>query len=685
MTLAEQILNLIHSRNYPQTAQFLREHTAQELLSIMSELLNIDEQKLAVLPMGGYGKGKSSGAYKATLCDMIKNIDRYDWVYEHLADDRSREVFSNLVLFRLIPDTQFLKAACDKEIPQYFDPAIISCAEDEVFVDCGGYIGDTAEAFIRSFGSYKSIHVYEPDQSNLEQCHTNLDQYSNIYIHNAGVGERNTALSFSENNGEASSFVAASDLSESVEIKALDQDISEPVTFIKMDVEGFEIPALLGAKKHIRKDRPKLAICTYHVVSDLWEIPMLIHSIAPNYQFYLRHYREDVAWETVLYAIPAEQAKKQLSPPGKRKRVVALPFDDRISNMQLTTDYGMVPYLLYKNHNCVASILSIPADNYTHLDGYLKGLKIEFMETGSEEEKLNYMIQHSKEIDLLLLRGAYPSFIPHVITYKHLNPQGKVYLATDPNSSWMDRIEWADPMFQKFMDCCDVIGASGRTIQKHLNEKWPWKVRYLPNGYYNFDNPGHAEMPAFSQKKNVILSVSRLGVAQKATDVLMLSFALIADRIPDWTLRLVGPVNKDFQPFIDEFFAQYPELRDRVVITGPIMDRVTLQQEFESAKVYAMPSRWEGGAPNVISQALTGGCAMAVTDFDDWRDCIDSGRCGVVSKVDDVQAFAQNLLLLCQHEQLENFCKNAYEHGVKDFDMIKIVDQIYNLLYGGEH
>ena len=77
---------------------------------------------------------------------------------------------------------------------------------------------------------------------------------------------------------------------DNIEIVSLDEDIQEPVTYIKMDVEGFEIPAIIGAKNHIRNDRPKLAICTYHIISDIWEIPKLIKCIAPDYRFYLRHY-----------------------------------------------------------------------------------------------------------------------------------------------------------------------------------------------------------------------------------------------------------------------------------------------------------------------------------------------------------------------------------------------------------
>lgn len=97
-----------------------------------------------------------------------------------------------------------------------------------------------------------------------------------------------------------------------------------------MDVEGFEIPALLGAKRHIREDFPKLAICTYHIVSDMWEIPRMIDTIRPGYRFFLRlksmaNYIKKEAADTdclLLYGCypfyePLADIYKQITPDGK--------------------------------------------------------------------------------------------------------------------------------------------------------------------------------------------------------------------------------------------------------------------------------------------------------------------------------------------------------------------------------
>lgn len=73
-------------------------------------------------------------------------------------------------------------------------------------------------------------------------------------------------------------------------------------TYIKMDIEGSEMEALLGAKNTIEKYRPNMAICLYHKESDLWEIPYYILKTYPDYKLYIRHYSFTTN-ETVLYAI----------------------------------------------------------------------------------------------------------------------------------------------------------------------------------------------------------------------------------------------------------------------------------------------------------------------------------------------------------------------------------------------
>lgn len=294
--------------DYPAMSKMLRTYGHREILERAAAMGRMKPAELAARPMGGYSKGMTSGAYYFVLQDLLRNTAEYDWLYSRLEDDASREVFTNLMRYRLLPAQAFLQAAYDPEHPQYFDKGIVSCDENEVYVDCGGYTGDTAERYIRQYGAYKHIYVYEPDPENVGRCRENLKKYRDITVKQCGVGERADILAM-DSQGASATFMKgqhAAEEQQGVPIISLDEEIQEPITYCKMDIEGFEIPALLGASRHIREDFPKLAICVYHILTDIWEVPRLIDRLHPGYRFFLRHYDPNQNWETVIYAIPPE-------------------------------------------------------------------------------------------------------------------------------------------------------------------------------------------------------------------------------------------------------------------------------------------------------------------------------------------------------------------------------------------
>jgi len=89
---------------------------------------------------------------------------------------------------------------------------------------------------------------------------------------------------------------------DSVQTVSLDQAIQgiEP-DYICMDIEGEELDALSGARRIISSSRTNLAISVYHKASHIWEIPLLIHSINKNIDFYIRNYT-GFSSETIVYA-----------------------------------------------------------------------------------------------------------------------------------------------------------------------------------------------------------------------------------------------------------------------------------------------------------------------------------------------------------------------------------------------
>lgn len=230
---------------------------------------------------------------------LVKNREKYKEAFELLADEMSREIYiERIKRVFLLSDISHIMALATE---QYFDEKV-ELTEQEVFVDCGAYIGDTAMEFIqRVKGKYRQIYMFEAESSKFGQIHENL--IGNRYkLYPYGVWSDNRELCF-DANGSSASKVSDDGKGIQVEVVALDNvEFEEIPTFIKMDIEGAEKEALLGAKNMISKYHPKLAICVYHRWEDLFELPLLIKEISPSYKLYIRHYSDHFA-ETVCYAI----------------------------------------------------------------------------------------------------------------------------------------------------------------------------------------------------------------------------------------------------------------------------------------------------------------------------------------------------------------------------------------------
>ena len=105
---------------------------------------------------------------------------------------------------------------------------------------------------------------------------------------------------YNRNDSEKTFTVDAISIDEYMEINEI-----QDVDFIKMDIEGAEMNALIGAEKCLINCRPQLAISIYHSNNDMQDIPLYLHTILKDYVFKIGQYSPDND-ETILYAIPKE-------------------------------------------------------------------------------------------------------------------------------------------------------------------------------------------------------------------------------------------------------------------------------------------------------------------------------------------------------------------------------------------
>ncbi len=238
---------------------------------------------------------------------FYNHLNEFIWLYEHLNDYRSKKLLFAILSNWYQYDFVTLDSAHEKNYSHYFDLDLIHC-DHEVFVDLGAYIGDTILDFIHNYGEncYKKIYAYEISKNTVEMLKQNVGHLPDIEVRQKAITDENGLLYVEENCVDASANTVSSNGSQKVETTYLDYDIVDNITMIKMDIEGSEQKALLGAEKHIQKSHPKLLISVYHNLVDLWKIPSMIETMCPNvYHFYLRSHGGSIfPTEIVLLAIP---------------------------------------------------------------------------------------------------------------------------------------------------------------------------------------------------------------------------------------------------------------------------------------------------------------------------------------------------------------------------------------------
>lgn len=294
---------------------------------------------------------------------LDKYYDRMEQVYGFLNDDESKKIYVKLIAYRILghrkvklplntPEYQNKKVISDRykinddfiETPfvdnktiklykydltkenillkmyaadvypllfiEQYENDEVKVEIGDVLLDCGGCWGDTSLIFANKVGEMGHIYSFEFIPDNIEIFKRNLALNENIssrltIVQNA-IGEKSGELLSFSNNGPGSRVENKKTNSNLVKTITIDDFVTNnkisKVDFIKMDIEGSELPSLKGASNVLKRFRPKLAISIYHSIDDFVNIPIYLKSLNLGYQFFIKHgtiHNE----ETVLLAI----------------------------------------------------------------------------------------------------------------------------------------------------------------------------------------------------------------------------------------------------------------------------------------------------------------------------------------------------------------------------------------------
>ena len=232
-------------------------------------------------------------------------------IYNILEDSLSKKTYANLILARMNKENLNYQLVQNN---QYFKlPEFSLNNPNEIFVDCGAYVGDTIEKylFIKQ-GIFKQIYAFEPENKNFEALKYRIERLNKewalapekIKIEQAAVSDNDSRGQLLAVNSDSPSLGAqiTNDNKGNIPIIKIDSYFSnKKITFLKADIEAHEQKLLLGAKNIIIRDKPLLAICIYHNAYDMFEIPLLIKDINPDYKLHIRQHYNNLL-ETVVYA-----------------------------------------------------------------------------------------------------------------------------------------------------------------------------------------------------------------------------------------------------------------------------------------------------------------------------------------------------------------------------------------------
>ncbi len=224
--------------------------------------------------------------------------------YDSLADEASKNAFASLINYKLSGEAEYLFSAFSDVSDIYtLLPENINCA-----IDAGAYNGDTVRELLSYRKSLSKIYAIEPDRRNFKKLSKFAEENllsETVNAVNAAAWSSDEAGTFSgsgNRNSSVDSTVSYESRREEVPLMRIDSIANEKVDYIKLDVEGAEREALIGAKGVIERDNPAILISAYHRSEDIFSLINYMKDNHPEYSLYLRRTLCFPAWEIAVIA-----------------------------------------------------------------------------------------------------------------------------------------------------------------------------------------------------------------------------------------------------------------------------------------------------------------------------------------------------------------------------------------------
>lgn len=239
---------------------------------------------------------------------LEKQGDKLESFYNRLQDAKSKMVFENRWKFLLTRRREYMTSIHD-DLP-YFDTSIFDPNKIRNYIDLGTYTGDTIEQFCKLNHSYRHVWGFEPDKALVKEANRNLSQYRSITIAPYATSDFDGSMRVQSGLGvmqtidnQYESDVSTEQIFDVCKLDTYFADQNVESCFVKMDIEGAEMVTLRGMERFMKRNAPIMAICIYHKLEDIVEVPELLSGLENGrggVKYYLRHYSDNQT-ETVLF------------------------------------------------------------------------------------------------------------------------------------------------------------------------------------------------------------------------------------------------------------------------------------------------------------------------------------------------------------------------------------------------
>ena len=331
------------------------------------------------------------------------------------------------------------------------------------------------------------------------------------------------------------------------------------------------------------------------------------------------------------------------------KHIALIKFDDSDNPWMVYKDVGMLLYKLAQKHDWKSTYLYFDTTFCTRnwspaftacVNPVCMGKAIEFKKQVNLAKK--YIKEHAKEIDVLMFFN-YGSTIwklarlakkvnPHIIVYSKLDMGIGGYTHFVNHRFGISLKNQFEKLKSSYVDWFTV---ETKEYYEGLKKTSVFKDRigYLPNGVSLLDTDV-AQIESYP-KENIVLTSGRLGEYVKNNELLVDAITKIPEEsMSSWKFYFVGPYTKQFEQYIEIAKAQCPALKDKIILTGGIMNRNELYTLYKRAKIICMTSRTEGACIATIEGTYFGAYPI-ITEYSSFaHDTTNNEKCGTIVSSD---------------------------------------------------